>query len=235
MPANSNAVLYARVSTTEQAQEGISLDAQSARLRSYCEANGLTELASIREEGISGAKPLAHRSVGGRQLTQLVKNGSAKHIVAWKLDRLFRDAADALTHTRIWDRCGVSLHLLDMGGQSLNTSSAVGRLFLSMTASFAEFERNQTAERTSSALQYLKATRRVYGLVPYGFTRTASGDLVDTPNELNEIAQMRANRLAGWSYRRIAQSLNSRAVPTKCGGRWHPSTIHYLLTRTHST
>ena len=71
------------------------------------------------------------------------------HIVALKLDRLFRDAADALHQSRAWDKAEIALHLVDMGGQSLNTASAMGRFFLNMMAGVAELERNLIAERTT--------------------------------------------------------------------------------------
>lgn len=87
------------------------------------------------------------------------------------MDRLFRDAADALNQTRTWDRAGVALHLVDMGGQTLNTATAMGRMFLTMTAAFAEFERNLNAERTQAALLYKKSKPLVYGTVPYGYAR----------------------------------------------------------------
>lgn len=61
---------------------------------------------------------------------------------------------DALNETRPWGRQGVAMHLLDMGGQAINTASAMGRMFLTMTGGFAELERNLIAERTRTALQH---------------------------------------------------------------------------------
>src|SRR6266576_5058844 len=71
-----------------------------------------------------------------------------------KLDRLFRDAEDALRQTKAWDRTGISLHLVDIGGQSMNTGSAMGRMFLTLMAGFAELERNLIAERTTAVLAH---------------------------------------------------------------------------------
>ena len=102
------------------------------------------------------------------------------HIVALKLDRLFRDAADALHQSRAWDKAEIALHLVDMGGQSLNTASAMGRFFLNMMAGVAELERNLIAERTGMALAYKKAHREAYAPTPYGFDR-AGNSLI--PNE----------------------------------------------------
>ena len=69
----------------------------------------------------------------------------AKHVVAMKLDRLFRDAADALNQTKAWDKAGSPLHLVDMGGQTLKRFGH-GAVFPAMMAGFAELERNLIAE-----------------------------------------------------------------------------------------
>lgn len=183
--------------------------------------------AVIREEGISGAKPLAARP-GGQQLLQAVTFQDARHVVALKLDRLFRDAADALNQTRAWDRTGIALHLVDMGGQSLNTATAMGRVFLTMTAAFAELERNLIAERTQAALLYRKAKRLVYGAIPYGFSRY--GDALQVIEmEFGMIRQIQDWHASGWPLRKIADALNEGRVRTKNGRRWHASTVRYIL------
>lgn len=221
------AVCYVRVSTEEQARGGVSLEAQEERLKAYCNMAGLEVAAVIREEGVSGAKPLAARP-GGERLLQLLAKKKAKHVVALKLDRLFRDAEDALRQTKAWDKAGIALHLVDMGGQTLNTATAMGRFFLNMMAAFAELERNLIAERTATALAHKKAHRKAYAPTPYGFERVGDA-LLENPQEQEVIAQIFAWRRAGWSLRKIAAELNRQGVPTKQGGEWYAATVRYLL------
>ena len=83
------AVLYIRVSTDEQARQGVSLGAQEERLRAYCTMRGLSVVGIIRDEGVSAFKHLDKRP-GGAELLRLVSRGEAVHVVALKLDRLFR-------------------------------------------------------------------------------------------------------------------------------------------------
>jgi DNA invertase Pin-like site-specific DNA recombinase len=225
---NAAAVLYIRVSTDEQAAEGVSLAAQEARLRAYCTMRGLAVAAVVRDEGVSAFKPLATRP-GGRELLAAIADGSAAHVVAVKLDRLFRNAADALAHTEAWAHDGVSLHLVDMGGAALDTASATGRMMLTMLAGFAEFERALTAERTTAALAYKRANREAYAPTPYGYTRTGDTLAADAA-ELATVARIRALSEAGHSLAAIARTLTAEGVPTKRGGRWHASTVRYLLT-----
>ena len=221
------AVIYIRVSTTDQAEHGVSLDAQAERLSAYAVACGLEVAAVVREEGVSGTVPLADRPQGAR-VAEMVSSGKVRHVVALKLDRLFRSAVDALSVTAQWDKSGIALHLVDMGGQSLNTGSAMGRMVLTMMAGFAQFERDLTAERTTAALAHKKRNGQAYSPTPYGKDR--SGDAL-TVNE-EETATIRAIRTwrdEGLSLRRIADRLNEAGVPTKQGKTWHASTVRYIV------
>jgi DNA invertase Pin-like site-specific DNA recombinase len=78
----------------------------------------------------------------------------------WVLDRLFWDAEDALRQTKAGDKAGIALHLVEMGGTSMNTASAMGRMFLTLMAGCAELERNLVAERSASVLAHKKQQGR---------------------------------------------------------------------------
>ena len=221
------AVGYIRVSTQEQANEGVSLAAQEARIRAYCTVAGLELVAMIREEAVSGSVPLARRPAG-TELVLTVARRQAAHVVAVKLDRLFRDAVDALEQSRAWDRAGVALHLVDCGGQAIDTRSAVGRMFLTMLAACAELERNLTAERTAAALAHKKSNREAYSPTPYGFDREGAR-LVENPAELAAVERIRELAAAGASLRGIARELAAEGIAAKRGGRWHPQSVAEIL------
>ncbi len=223
------AAVYIRVSTTEQANEGVSLDAQLDRARAYCTLSGLELVAVLREEGVSASKPLATRPLGS-ELTRLVAAGEVTEVVALKLDRLFRDSVDALTVTKSWDKAGVALHLVDMAGQSLSTGSAMGRFFLGMMAGFAELERNLIAERTSAAMQHLKAEGRHVGAPGLG-QRMEAGELVANPEESATVARILELRQAEKTLREIAATLTAEGRRTKRGGKWGPETVRQVLAR----
>jgi len=223
----NRSILYVRVSTLEQLK-GVSLDAQEERLRACCQMTGL-ELVStdvIREEGVSASLPLYKRPGGSRLLERL--NSGVTHVVSLKLDRLFRDAEEALRQTKAWDRAGITLHLIDMGGASINTASAMGRMLLTTIAGFAELERNLVAERTTLSLAHKKNHRQVYNHVPFGFDQVGKV-LVENPHELAVIRLIEERRDDGWSLHRIAEALNEDHVPTKLGGRWYARTVKNLL------
>ena len=128
-------------------------------------------------------------------------------VVASKLDRLFRDAADALAQTRMWDKAGIALHLCDMGGGTIDTSSPMGRMMLTMLAGFAEFERALIAERTGAAIRHKQAKGEyIGGGAPYGWQLDA-GELVEVPAEQAVVVEAKRLKDAGLSLRAIAAEL----------------------------
>ena len=221
------AIGYIRVSTDTQADHGVSLEVQRERLTAYAALHELDLVEVVADEGVSASIPLADRR-GGAQLLDLVQERQAGHVVAMKLDRLFRDAADALTQTRTWDRAGVAMHLIDVGGQTVNSSTAMGRMFLTMMAGFAELERNLIAERTTAALQHKKRRRRVYNHVPLGYVRDGDGLRTDE-QEQAIIERIMTWRRGGSSYGTIAKRLNADGITGKQGGTFHASTIHKIV------
>ena len=219
----NKAVCYIRVSTLDQSREGVSLDAQDEKLRKYCAANNLDPIEIIREEGVSAGKPMEERP-GGARLLDMVRTGKVQNVVSLKLDRLFRDAADALNRTREWEKAGVSLHLADMGGQSINTASAMGKFFLGMMAGFAELERNLISERTAMALAFKREQGKVYSKTPYGFDRHGD-NLTENQEEIRILHRIEEMRAAGISYHKIAAVFNKEGIPTKQRRKWYASTI----------
>ncbi len=224
-PRCIKAVAYVRVSTGKQ---DLSMEAQEERIRLYCQLHGLELVEVIRERGVTAKIKLNKRPEGGR-ISRLTASGVC-HIVALKLDRLFRNAVDALTHVEEWEQAGISLHLVDMGGQSVNTGSSMGKMLITMLAGFAEFERNMIAERTTAALRHKKAHGEVYNHVPYGFVAD-DGSLLPDPREQAVIAEIREWRDAGLSYNNIAGHLNERGIPAKHGGTWGAQTVYNILNR----
>ena len=172
---------------------------------------------------MSGGKPM-HSRVGGQRILDLVKRGAVAHVIAYKLDRLFRDCADCLTVTAAWDKKNIALHLVDLGGQTLDTSSAMGRFFLTVMAGAAELERKLICERTSEALSYVKSQgHKTGGDAPYGFVVAVDGKtLVAVEAEQAMLAAIRKRGKRGLSQRAIVAELAQKGFTTRKGTvlRW---------------
>lgn len=216
---------YSRVSTDEQSQHGVSLDAQESKIRAYCEAISYDLIEIIREEGVSAKVPLAKRP-GGERLLRLAREQKAGSIVILKLDRLFRNASDALQTTEKLRAGKIELCSIT---ERLDTSTPMGQFFFTITAAYAEMERALIAERTKAALAHKRDTLQIYSPVPMGF-KLDGKQLIPDISEQVVLGRIRGMRESGASLRQIAVALNTDNVPTKRGGkRWYAGTIRYML------
>lgn len=220
------AIGYVRASTTEQET---TLQAQAEALRAYCTLRGLELVELIEDAGVSGSVPLAQRPAGCR-VAPALKLHKAKHVVGLKLDRLFRDAADALAQTRAWDKTGIALHLCDMGGGSVDTSSPMGRMMLTMLAGFAEFERSLIAERTRSAMQHMRGRGLRIGAIPFGSRLAADGRHLERhEGEQAVIGQAVELRASGLTLRAVAAALTERGHLSRAGRAFQSAQVMRMV------
>src|SRR5262245_9512662 len=114
----NDAIAYIRVSSEEQADSGLGLEAQRQRIAAYCDPKGLRLAEVFDDPGISGGKPLACRPAGSKLLAS-AKKSKAIVIVA-KLDRLFRSVADAATVIADFEKKGIQLVAIAEGFDTTN-------------------------------------------------------------------------------------------------------------------
>ena len=219
-----SAVGYVRVSTGEQAQEGISLEMQAAKIRAYCELNDLTLLEIIEDAGIS-AKNMTGRP-GFQKALATVFSGKADALVVYKLDRAFRSTRDALDVAEDLNKGGKSLHSIT---EKLDTTSAIGEFFFTLMASLAQMERKLIGERTAAALAQKRANgEKTGGQCPYGF-RSVDGKLVPDVAEQSVINLIQSFRAAGESTRSIARRLHEEGFTTRKGTPFSQNQVFRIL------
>jgi len=222
-----DALGYIRVSSDEQVDSGLGLEAQRQRIAAYCAMKGLRLTEVFADPGISGGKPLASHPAGS-QLLEVAKKSKAFVIVA-KLDRLFRSVADAANVIADFDRKGIQLVAI---AESFDMGSAYGRAMAQMASVFAELERTMIRERTLSAMNVKRSRgERISGHAPYGWDFGSDGRLVKNSAEQKVIARLRELHAEGLSYRGIATRLEAEGIPPKRGRRWAHTTIKSILTR----
>lgn len=220
------AIGYVRVSSDEQAREGLSIEAQTKKIQSYCNFKELELVSIIKDEAVSGFRPLEKRP-GGKELLDTISNNQAQNIIAVKLDRLFRNTGDAIAKSNDFQSKGVDLHLLDI---DIDTSTATGKIFFTIIAGLAQFERDITGERTKAVLDMKRKEGKVYNHTPYGFDR--NGDYLTTNNSetkaINEIVRLHNN---GFTLREIAHELELQGIKPKKSNCWHAKVIAGILKR----
>lgn len=204
------AVGYVRVSTVEQSESGLGLEAQRIAIRTEAERQGWTLTVIHEDAGVSG-KAMKNRLglQGALDEVRTHKNGV---LVVAKLDRLSRSMQDFANVMAISQREGWGLVALDLG---VDTSTPSGEMIANVMATFAQFERRLIGQRTKDAL----AVKRAEGV-------KLGRPTVTSPQTAIRIQEMRAD---GRSYQWIADQLHRDGVPTSQGGkRWYPSTVRAI-------
>jgi DNA invertase Pin-like site-specific DNA recombinase len=197
---------YCRVSTLNQANDGESLDVQQRAIAGYAQMHGFTVDRVFVERGVSGSKPLADRPEGARLLA-LLQAGDI--VITPKLDRMFRSAVDALDVLGKLKDQSVSLHMIDLGGDT--SGNGISRLVFTILAAVAEAERDRIRERiTEVKADQRKRGRHLGGPAPFGFTIDQQGALIPDPAQQRAIKRARELHARGLSLRSIQADLGRR-------------------------
>ncbi len=222
MTTTSRAIGYIRVSTLEQAAEGVSLDTQRAKIAAWADLNGYTLAAIYEDAGLSGADD---DRPGLAAALAAVRPGDT--LVAYSLTRLSRSTRTTLTIAEQLERSGADLVSLS---ERIDTTSAAGKMVFRLLAVLAEFERDQIAERTRAALAWKRQQNQRVGQVRWGY-QLADDGVHEEPNadEQATIAAAKAMRDGGTSLRRIGARLAEQGYRSRTGRPWHPEQIKMLL------
>jgi len=223
---------YIRISTDRQDE---SKEVQEKRIRAYCEFKNLQLEGIFTDEGVSGSIPIDNRPEGSKLCNLLTKE--VKGVICVRPDRLFRSTSDALISVEKWNKLNIELHVVDLNGATLNTTTASGKLIFTILIAYAAFEREQTGERVKSVLGNKKSTGKAYCGSILGFDKVGgelvngkikNQKLVPNPDEIAIIEIIKRNSKE-MSPEKIANNLNTWGFKAKKGGKFFPSTIQNIL------
>ncbi len=212
MTTRTRTVAYLRVSTDKQADKGVSLDAQRAKVDAYAALYDL-ELVDVVVDAGASAKTLDREGLA--RALGMLRTGKADALLVVKLDRLTRSVRDLGELVDTYFASGKAA-LLSVSEQ-IDTRSAAGRLVLNVLASVGQWEREAIGERTAAAMAH-KAAQGDYcgGAAPYGYA-VEDGRLVPVEAEQMVIAAALEARAAGLSLRTVARVLAERGFRTRAG------------------
>ena len=215
---------YVRVSSLDQAFEGISLGMQIEKIKAYAALNEML-LVDIKQDAAISAKNI-HGRPGFQDALSMVMGRHADALLVWKLDRAFRSTKDALSIAEKLNKRGKGLHSIT---EKLDTSSAIGEFFFTLMASLAQMERRLVGERTKAALDTKRERmEKLGGKVPYGY-RVEGGQLIEVPEEQAIIVEVKRLRDAGATLRVIQIKLMGRGMVSRSGGELGLSTLHKII------
>jgi site-specific DNA recombinase len=195
------AVAYVRVSTSMQADEGISMQMQAEKAKLYCQLNNL-ELCGIYGDPAISGKSTTNRP-GLQAVIKMIREGNIEHLVTYKLNRLSRSTLESLQLIQLIDEAGATLHSIS---ESLNTQTPTGRFTMRIICALGEMERDQLGERTRSALQFKKSQGERLGRPRHGL-RVVDGELVTDPDKVYIRSRVFQLRSQGYTLREISRAL----------------------------
>ena len=221
---------YIRVSTEGQAETGLGLEGQRAKIESYCQTYDLDLIDIIIDDGWS-AKDLNRQ--GMQQVIERLEDEDVNGIVIATLDRLTRSMRD-LHHLLATIFQSNELHCVS---EKVDTSSAAGRLCLNLLMSVAEWERDVISERTRTALAAKKRLNNgesINGTAPYG-QQWIEGELVTCREETETLDIMIEMRREGHTYGFIAKVLNTQGRLNRSGLGWTTNNVFSILKANDAT
>src|SRR5579872_5824926 len=206
---------YCRVSTDKQSEKGVSLDSQTDKIRAMAVVHGAT-LIEVVQDGGESAKTLNRPGI--QRVLGMVQRKQVQAVIIAKLDRLTRSVKDLCELLEVFERKGVALISV---AESLDTSSAAGRLVINIMGAVSQWEREAIGERTREALRHKRGQGERVGNIAFGYRLAADGKHVEPePGEQAAVDEIRRLRSSGVSMRKIAAALNGRALTTRRGTAW---------------
>lgn len=234
--ADAKFVGYIRVSTEDQAEEGVSLAMQEAKIRAYAELYGIDLAEIVCDDGYS-AKNI--NRPGLSRVLDMLRSGTVKGLIVYKLDRLSRYVPDiyAMVDEFFTEKAGMTFR--SVCEAQFNTSTPDGRIHMGIIAMLSQWERETISVRTIDALRSKKARGELTGKAPIGLrlrseARDAEGrfldqTLIEDPAEVALIAAIREARASGLSIREIAAHVSNLGFRNRRGGPIHRNQVDRIL------
>jgi DNA invertase Pin-like site-specific DNA recombinase len=223
---SARAVGYARVSTDQQTESGLGLEAQEAAIRVAASRLRLDLVRLFVDGGTSGKLAIEDRPVLLDAVGTL-RRGDV--LLVAKRDRLGRDVIAVALIERLISKRGA--RVVSAAGEGTDSDDPTAMLMRRMIDAFSEYERLLIGARTRSALAAKRRRgERVSGIIPFGFQLAADNrSLEPVAGEQRALAKIQGLRRAGRSLRSIADALNVAGEVTRAGTAWRFEYVRNLV------
>lgn len=217
--------IYIRVSTEEQVAEGYSISAQKQRLKAYCIAQDWDVVGFYVDEGIS-AKDMNRPQL--QLMLEEVKQNKIDCVLVYRLDRLTRSVLDLYQILQTLDKHNCSFK---SATEVYDTTTAIGRLFITIVAGLAQWERENTGERIKMGLlEKVRQGKYAQNQRPFGYNLDLKTGLLTINQEEAKIVRLIVDMyLSGKGANLICKYLNERAIHTRDGNKWNDKPLMQML------
>jgi DNA invertase Pin-like site-specific DNA recombinase len=207
---------YIRVSTDQQRESRLGLEAQMAALQATAARLGLVLAETFTDAGLSGSLGIEDRPALADALNAL-RRGDV--LIVAKRDRIARDAFLSVLIEREAAKKGA--RILSAAGEGTESDDPAATFTRRILDAVSELERSLTAARTRAALRAKRARGERAGALPLGFTVNGNRTtLHEDPREQQILTTMQECRAAGFSLRETADELNRQGFTTRTGAAW---------------
>lgn len=216
---------YERVSSDEQAKEGFSLEVQGEKNAAHIAAQGWELFDRYIDAGKS-AKNLKRPDM--QRLLSDIDKGHVNVVVVHKLDRLTRNIGDLHELLMLFDKKEIKLVSIT---ENIDTSTAMGRMFVYMLGIFAQWYRENLSEEVIKG-QKKRAEKGLRNTAtrPYGYEVLPDDlSLVINEEEAPIVQRIFQQFVNGWGRIKIARELNKEGIPARDGGIWYESVINTMI------
>lgn len=216
--------IYVRVSTQEQAREGFSIPAQIESLRAFCKSQGWEIVEEYKEEGKS-AKDLDRPKM--KEMMSDIRKRKFDLVLVHKLDRLTRSVHDLYELLEYFEKHEVKFR---SATEVYDTTTAMGRLFITLVAALAQWERENLGERVKFGIeQMIDEGKRPGGHSAFGYRFDKFFNCTIIEREAYWVKKIFQWYIGGFGYRKIAERLNELKVTPRIAHKWHSATIYTML------
>lgn len=213
--------IYRRVSTDEQAEKGFSLENQRLRLESFAISQGWSVIGDYVDDGFSA------KDTNRPDFMRLMNNlDNIDIVLVYKLDRFTRSVKDLNEVLEVFNDRNVSFK---SATESIDTSSATGRMILNMIGTAAQWERETISERVKDVLTKMRE-KGIFptGKPPYGYSIDKDRRIMQIPEEVEIVRYIFKSALTN-GQKQIAKQLREVGSKTYHGAEWYGSNVGRML------